>query len=197
MLKETTFRSAYAAPLDSTTHHSCSLYRRSIRLLLASPLFLFVFVIAQLGSSLISGVAADLVILNVKKSTSNSFLAESSRSNNGVEEILKVCATRRDMQSTKDGTSYDLIYLNGTDGCRSSSAMSNVNEKAAFLRIGSSPSCQFTSIALNLQLNNPNLVIIGSDGPLVKYFSISLSLHLYISKERPEFQLITVTVSII
>jgi hypothetical protein len=180
MLKETTFRSANAAPLDSTTHHSyhpCSLYRRSLRLLLASPLFLFVFVIAQLGSSL-SGVAADLVILNVKKSTSNSFLAESSRSNNGVEEILKVCATRRDMQSTKDGTNYDLIYLNNTDGCRSSSAMSSINEKAAFLRIGSSPSCQFTSIALNLQLNNPNLVIIGSNGPLVNYFSISLSLFI-------------------
>lgn len=111
---------------------------------------------------LINVSQADLVILTAQK-----------RSPSGDRQIvdqLQLCAMRRDAASPdKDGKQFGLVYLNRTDGCRELDPdMGDLLEhKAAFLWLMKTPQCQLAQIAYNVEVHDPAMVIIGTNGPLV------------------------------
>lgn len=118
-------------------------------------------------SSQLQTTWADLVIINAQKDS-------------GADQ-LKVCAMRRDLASPgKDGKTFPLVYLNRTDGaCHELDPVSahSITDRATFLWIRGQPQCSLAQIASNVEPNDPAMVIIGTNGPLVYIYIIYSFLH--------------------
>lgn len=94
----------------------------------------------------------DLVILKFKHS----------------DKTLDICALKKPISpDTSIDREIKLINLVGEDGCHRFQDDSKPNTSAYYLHVPT-PRCSFTDMATNIQEHEPSLVIIGTDGPIVK-----------------------------
>jgi hypothetical protein len=80
-----------------------------------------------------------------------------------------LCALRKPVKNNQDqNTTNTLISLEPDDGCDASTLPTNLDKNTAiYLKINEPFGCHFTEVIKNVQNLKPNLVIIGSDGPIV------------------------------
>lgn len=79
---------------------------------------------------------------------------------------LDICALKKPVTNQDNNIDYNLISLEPYDGC-SPIDQPSLDSSAAYLRIKKPFKCHFSTLIKNVQANNPKLVIIGSDGPIV------------------------------
>jgi len=80
-----------------------------------------------------------------------------------------LCALRKPVKNNQDqNTTNTLVSLEPNDGCDESTLPSKLGKNTAvYLKINEPFGCLFTQVIKNVQNLEPNLVIIGSDGPIV------------------------------
>lgn len=84
------------------------------------------------------------------------------------DKSLDICALKKPIaQDTSVNKELKLINLVDEDGCSTFQDYSKPNTSAFYLHVPS-PRCSFTDMATNIQEHEPKLVIIGTDGPIVK-----------------------------
>ena len=105
---------------------------------------------------------AGLVILNFKQ-------IDPKSDNVDTNNEFKICAVKKEILSNDNSVVFDLINLKNEDGCRPID-QPFTNKSAVYLHTPKT-NCPFTQMAKNLQANNPSLVLIGSDGPIVIFFN--------------------------
>lgn len=85
-----------------------------------------------------------------------------------TDKSLDICALNKPIsQDTSINKEIKLINLVGEDGCHRFKDGSKPNTSAFYLHV-TTPRCSFTDMATNIQEHEPRLVIIGTDGPIVK-----------------------------
>lgn len=111
-----------------------------------------------LVSMLISQVSSQLIGLRFNTARSN--------------QELRICALKKSFYSGNQDNNvpYELISLLNEDGCEPIHPpfppYSTPNQSSLYLHTAR-PNCQFSTIAKNLQVYSPGLVLVGSDGPIV------------------------------
>lgn len=122
------------------------------------------------GSSGLLGVSVFFVFILISQ-VSSQLIGLRFNSPHSNQE-LRICALKKSFYSGNQDNNvpYELINLPNEDGCEPIHppfpAYSNPNQSSLYLHTAR-PNCQFSTIAKNLQMYTPGLVLVGSDGPIV------------------------------
>ena len=108
-------------------------------------------------------VQSELIILNFRQTPLNNV-------NSNNEELL-LCALKKSFVGNNDNNiAYKFLNLNNENGCSPLTPPIDplYNQSAVYVHVPKM-SCSFSKMADNLQANNPKLVLVASDGPIVKF----------------------------